>query len=74
MMELDRATLLRLLPCYACGDLPPPAARAVERALAADPDLRARAEALVLTRETCARALAEAAGDLAALGLPPVGS
>ena len=73
MMELDRHTLLRLLPCYACGDLPPPAARAVERALATDPELRARADALVLTRDACARALAVAEDDLVALGLPPRG-
>ena len=65
---MDRQTIVALLPCYLCGDLPEEAARAIERALRADPSLRARLDTLQVGREACAEALAAVAPELPGLG------
>lgn len=67
-MKLDRDTIEALLPCYLCGDLPPGAAAQIDAALAADPSLQRRLDALGHGRDACLEALALLRSDRPDLG------
>ena len=60
-MSMDRETLLALLPCYACGDLPPEVSDAVRDAVEGDPGLTELLEGIVCSRDACREALSRAA-------------
>lgn len=65
-MTIPRETVVALLPCYLCDDLPDHIAAAVEEALATDADLQSRLEALTTGRDACLEALTAVAPELAA--------
>ena len=52
-MSLDRAHILRALPCYLCGDLPSEAAADVRAALEEDPELATLAAQLSASGTLC---------------------
>jgi hypothetical protein len=60
---MDRDTIVALLPCYLCGDLPEDVSRAIQHALAQDPSLQGQLDALRVGRDACAEALAAVAPD-----------
>lgn len=63
-MSLDRDTVVHLLPCYVCGDLPEPMKEQIRAMLRDDPVLAARAEALSGAEDVCR--------ELLLAGLPAV--
>jgi hypothetical protein len=75
-MNLDRDTILGLLPCYVCGDLPQGVAAAIGAAVAADPELEAAVAGLRSSRVACQEALLVGIAELDLLqpagGRPPV--
>ena len=60
-MTLDRAHILRALPCYLCGDLPSDAADDVRAALEEDPELATLAAQLSASGTLCQDRLRRAA-------------
>jgi|GEM_PF-3126116 len=60
-MSLDRSTVLAMLPCFACGDLPPEQAALVRAALDQDPELREHLAHLHGAMAACEEALGEGA-------------
>lgn len=84
---MDRDTIVALLPCYLCDDVPDHVRQVLERALEEDATLRSHLTTLRTGREACAEALAAIAPELpgnveldlsglsaprGALGAPPV--
>lgn len=63
-MNLDRDTILSLLPCYICGDLPPEVAERIAARLDGDAELQARVEQLGLVRTECSGVLAATLAEL----------
>ncbi|MEY3209547.1 MAG: hypothetical protein RIT28_28 [Pseudomonadota bacterium] len=60
-MKLDRAQILRALPCYLCGDLPSEVAADVRAALEEDPELATLAAQLSASGTLCQERLRRAA-------------
>ncbi len=64
---MDRDTVIRLLPCYVCGDLPEGVAAAVAAAVAADPELQVAVGGITVTQQLCLEGLRQAAPEVGSL-------